>query len=267
MMDVLRPLMRKKAVNCFNGFLFLVLALLAVILARIISNLNYMSQLKETGVAPERKTLAEILTGKNMVSFGIFLAIVIGGYITVNNATNLGRQQGYQPEQPIAFSHITHACEHKIDCNYCHDGARRSKHAVIPAANTCMNCHKAIKVGSKYGTQELTKIYASIGFDPNTDSYIENPENMSEEDLEKIYKKWIADTYVADKGTMDNEGEELIEDQWDGIVAALTDEDMGDEAIYGPIEWVRIHNLPDHVYFNHSQHVSVGKIECQQCPR
>ena len=32
-----------------------------------------------------------------------------------------------------------------------------------------------------------------------------------------------------------------------------------------PIEWVRIHNLPDHVYFNHSQHVMVGKIQCQTC--
>jgi mono/diheme cytochrome c family protein len=32
-----------------------------------------------------------------------------------------------------------------------------------------------------------------------------------------------------------------------------------------PIKWIRIHNLPDHVYFNHSQHVKVGKIECQKC--
>ncbi len=32
-----------------------------------------------------------------------------------------------------------------------------------------------------------------------------------------------------------------------------------------PIEWVRIHNLPDHVYFNHSQHVKAGKIACQTC--
>ncbi|MEE2953920.1 MAG: c-type cytochrome [Bacteroidota bacterium] len=32
-----------------------------------------------------------------------------------------------------------------------------------------------------------------------------------------------------------------------------------------PIEWIRIHNLPDHVYFNHSQHVTVGGIECQEC--
>jgi len=32
-----------------------------------------------------------------------------------------------------------------------------------------------------------------------------------------------------------------------------------------PIEWVKVHNLPDHVYFNHAQHVNVGKLECQQC--
>lgn len=32
-----------------------------------------------------------------------------------------------------------------------------------------------------------------------------------------------------------------------------------------PIPWVRIHKLPDHVYFNHSQHVMVGNVQCQTC--
>ncbi len=32
-----------------------------------------------------------------------------------------------------------------------------------------------------------------------------------------------------------------------------------------PVKWVRIHNLPDFVYFNHSQHVSVAGVECQKC--
>ena len=32
-----------------------------------------------------------------------------------------------------------------------------------------------------------------------------------------------------------------------------------------PIEWIRIHNLPDHVYFNHSQHVKAGQQQCQTC--
>jgi len=32
-----------------------------------------------------------------------------------------------------------------------------------------------------------------------------------------------------------------------------------------PVEWVKIHNLPDHVYFNHSQHIKAGKVQCQTC--
>lgn len=32
-----------------------------------------------------------------------------------------------------------------------------------------------------------------------------------------------------------------------------------------PIQWIKVHNLPDHVYFNHSQHVVVGKIDCGVC--
>ncbi|MBL30018.1 MAG: cytochrome C [Flavobacteriaceae bacterium] len=32
-----------------------------------------------------------------------------------------------------------------------------------------------------------------------------------------------------------------------------------------PVKWVRIHNLPDFVYFNHAQHVMVGEVDCQKC--
>ena len=38
-----------------------------------------------------------------------------------------------------------------------------------------------------------------------------------------------------------------------------------DNSKQNPLEWVKVHNLPDHVYFNHSQHVVVGKIECATC--
>ena len=54
----------------------------------------------------------------------------------------------------------------------------------------------------------------------------------------------------------------------EGETAAGTEEIKKIYAAYDnnkPIEWVRIHNLPDHVYFNHSQHVAVGKIACQTC--
>ncbi len=32
-----------------------------------------------------------------------------------------------------------------------------------------------------------------------------------------------------------------------------------------PIEWVKVHNLPDHVFFSHAQHVKVGKLDCKEC--
>lgn len=128
-----------------------------------------------------------------------------------------------------------------------------------------MNCHSAINVGSKYGTQEISKIYASIGYDPNTGRYIENYDDLDESEIKAIFKKWFATNYIADNGNEDfiREGEGVVEDMWDNVVASLTNEQKN--TVRGPIEWTRIHNLPDHVYFNHAQHVSVGKVECQTC--
>ena len=248
------------------------LGLLAIILARIVSNLNYMVETQEGTAAARRRTLTEILTSRGVIGFVIFALVVLGGYTTVNNAIALGRQQGYQPEQPIKFSHQVHAGLQKIECQYCHDGARRSKHSVIPAVNTCMNCHRAIKVGSQYGTAELTKIYAAIGYDPSEDKYIENYDQLPEEQIKSIYSKWIADTYVKENtggekpiSKIAEEAEKLVDVQWEGIVSALTNEYTGDNSIAGPVEWVRIHNLPDHAYFNHAQHVTVGQLQCQNC--
>ncbi len=251
--------------------LFLILGLLAIVLARIISNLNHLAQVKEGRAPAQRQTLVDLLTSKGVIGFVIFALIVLGGYTTINNAIELGRQQGYIPDQPIKFSHATHAGQQKIDCQYCHDGARRSRHSVIPAANTCMNCHKAVKYGSKYGTAELTKIYASIGYNPSTDRYVSDYEQMSEEDIAKIYKKWIVDQFVQDEANQTKYSALKLADaalqaadtQWDDIVASLTNDQK--KMVQGPIEWVRVHNLPDHAYFNHAQHVSIGKVECQTC--
>jgi mono/diheme cytochrome c family protein len=248
--------------NWLYYMIFAVLAVLALVLARVVANLQYLTQVKE-GLDPERKTLFQVLTSKGLIAFLLFSLVLIGGYTTVNNAIALNRQQGYAPQQPIKFSHITHAGINKIDCQFCHDGARRSKHSVIPAANTCMNCHAAIKVGSTYGTGELTKIYASIGYDPSTDQYLENYDDYSEEQIKDIYTKWMANVYVEQKGELDKKGERLVATQWDELKSSLTSETK--TKIQGPIEWVRIHNSPDHVYFNHAQHVSVGQIECQTC--
>ena len=247
------------------GGLLAILLVLSFVLARVISNLRYMQAVAE-GKPYRRKTIVETLTSPALIAFLVFAAILLGGYTTVNKAIHLGRQQGYEPTQPIKFSHALHSGVNKIECQYCHDGARRSKHSVIPAANTCMNCHRAIKTGPLYGTAELTKIYASIGYDPNDDVYIDNYEQMPTAEIEKIYKEWIADNYAADNGgNLDREGERVVNEQWQGVVAALTNVEHGDDQIPGPIEWVRIHNLADHAYFNHAQHVAVGKLECQTC--
>lgn len=55
-----------------------------------------------------------------------------------------GNQQGYAPAQPIAYSHELHAGEMQIPCLYCHFGAQTSRHAGVPPANVCMNCHKEV---------------------------------------------------------------------------------------------------------------------------
>jgi predicted CXXCH cytochrome family protein len=52
---------------------------------------------------------------------------------------------GYQPDQPITFSHKLHAGDMKIDCQYCHTGVEKSRHAMVPQLNTCMNCHSVAR--------------------------------------------------------------------------------------------------------------------------
>jgi cytochrome c2 len=261
------PVVAAVAEKTDNTWLFIILGvallLLSLILARITSNMKYMVGSKE-GAPTTRRTLVEVLTSKSIIAFVLFALVVLGGYTTVNHAIELGRQQDYQPEQPIKFSHVTHAGLNKIECQYCHDGARRSKHSVIPAVNTCMNCHRAIKKGSNYGTAEITKIYAAIGYDPIEDSYIKDYENYTNEEVKDVYKKWIAQEYIKDERDLDDM-EDVIDEQLDAIEEALTNEMTGDEKIAGPVEWVRIHNLPDHAYFNHAQHVTVGNLKCQNC--
>lgn len=244
--------------------LALLLGLLAFALMRIIDHLGNVSRVAE-GDAPVEKSWVNTLSSKGFIAFLVFASTMILGYKTVDNATRMQRSQGYQPDQPINFSHKIHAGDNKIDCQYCHDSARRSKHSSIPGTNTCMNCHSAVKKGTISGTSEITKIYASIGFDPTTSTYIADYENKSEKEIEDIYKKWIGQEYMSEKSltALDDNGRSVVDNQWDGIVKALKNDSNG--KIQGPIEWVRIHNLPDHAYFNHSQHVNIGQVACQKC--
>ena len=208
------------------GILTLVLALIAFILLQVNSNLRKLSDEKEGVLRPEP---VPAYKNKTYLMAGILLLFAVGGYYTINGAVGLGRMKNYQPEQPIYYSHQVHAGTNQISCLYCHGGAQDSKQASIPSVNTCMNCHKAI---NKY----------------------EGPDKLVREDgtavdgtaeIQKLYEYagWNATTktYNQDKNI-------------DGIPDGAK-----------PIEWIKVHNLPDHVYFNHSQHIKVGKQQCQTC--
>jgi hypothetical protein len=127
----------------------------------------------------------------------IFVALAITAVLIATGVRRLfrmGMQEGYAPEQPIAFSHKLHAGDNKVACLYCHYGARSSRHAGIPSSSVCMNCHG-----------------------------------------------------MLEKQTI--EIEQFKE-------AAQLDRPL--------VAWVKVHNLPDFVYFNHSRHVLSG-VDCQRC--
>jgi len=108
-------------------------------------------------------------------------------------ATPKWTEVGFQPLQPVAFSHALHAGQLGLDCRYCHTYVDRSEHSNVPAASTCMNCHSMVL--------------------------------SSDDRLAQVRESY----------------------------------DSGE-----PVPWVRIHNTPDYVYFNHSVHVNRG-VSCVEC--
>lgn len=200
------------------GILTLILAVVALTLLQVNSNLKKLSDEKAGFRTAEP---VPFWKNKSYIAMVTVVLFVLGGYLTTKGAIGLGRNKDYQPVQPIYYSHKVHAGTNQVNCLYCHGGAEQGKHANIPSVNVCMNCHKAINEykGEKIydesgkevnGTAEIQKLYEYAGADPN---------NLA---------------------------------AWDASKAK-------------PIEWVKIHNLPDHVYFNHSQHVKAGKVQCQTC--
>ncbi|WP_396602306.1 c-type cytochrome [Algibacter sp. R77976] len=152
-----------------------------------------------------------------MIVVAIFF-LLASAYFAFGYFMQIGVDQGYEPVQPIHYSHRIHAGDNGIDCKYCHSSARVSKHSGIPSLNVCMNCHKSI--------------------------YEVSPETATEEYSKEFYDGEIQKLYKAAG--------------WDDAEQKYT----GDAQ---PVKWVRIHNLPDFAYFNHSQHVTVAGVECQTC--
>ncbi|MCW3071907.1 MAG: hypothetical protein JWO44_1797 [Bacteroidetes bacterium] len=110
----------------------------------------------------------------------VIILIITGGLLTsawyglkgIGVYADPDQKMEYHPEQPIAFSHKIHAGDNAINCQYCHSGVERSKTAGIPSVNVCMNCHKGISKGKlPGGTEEIAKIYAAAGWDPEKGEY------------------------------------------------------------------------------------------------
>jgi mono/diheme cytochrome c family protein len=115
-------------------------------------------------------------------------------------------------------------------------------HKIHAGANQieCQYCHSSASKSKHSGIPSLN---VCMNCHENIADY------NGEEDLEKGYTK---DFYT-------NEIKKLYKAVgWDEETQSYT----GDTE---PVKWVRIHNLPDFVYFNHSQHVSVAGIDCQKC--
>ncbi|SNR40408.1 cytochrome c3 family protein [Hymenobacter mucosus] len=186
-----------------NVLLIVLVVVLIVLVVTLVIIANIMKDVlrgrkdldgRDVEVVEQRFDLSKIYNStavRAIVGIVFVLAVL---YESIQGAMGVGLTQGYQPTQPIAFSHKLHAGEHQINCAYCHTSVYKSKSANIPSANICMNCHSQIKTESP----EIKKIYRAI-------------ERKQ------------------------------------------------------PIQWVRIHNLPDLAYFNHSQHTQVGGLECQTC--
>lgn len=198
-----------------------------LMIANLLKQVNELKGNKKPEIQSNlRRDLQEFWAGIKKNTFLKVLAtiflLLIGAYIVFGMLFSVGVDQGYQPIQPIAFSHKIHAGENKIDCQYCHSSAKHSKVSGIPSVNVCLNCHKAIAEvaegteiqwnGQTYGKdrldKEIAKIYDAVGWDPEEFEY------------------------------------------------------TGKEK---PVKWIRIHQLPDFVYFNHSQHVTVAGVKCQKC--
>ncbi len=115
-------------------------------------------------------------------------------------------------------------------------------HKIHAGANQieCKYCHSSARVSKHSGIPSLNVCM---------NCHMNIAEYNGEEDLEKGYTK---EFYT-------NEIKKLYKAVgWDENTQSYTGETQ-------PVKWVRIHNLPDFVYFNHAQHVSVAGVDCQKC--
>ena len=146
----------------------LVLGALAILFGLLALGLFLVNKTLRRFASANNVEIAEAVKRKSLWKAFIqnqFLMLVMAVFFLLSSAyfvygyfMQVGVDQGYQPIQPIHYSHKIHAGDNGIDCKYCHSSARVSKHSGIPALNVCMNCHKSIyEVAPSTATEEYTK--------------------------------------------------------------------------------------------------------------
>lgn len=209
-----------------NTWLYVAITAILAILAIVLARINKnLSRAANDAEGVPNQKLVPLKNNKIYIAIAAIILFILAGYWIVNGGVEMGRQQNYMPHQPIFYSHKVHAGIHQINCQYCHAGVNDSRQAMIPSTNVCMNCHMQI---DEYTGEDLY-------------DYEGNKVDGTAE-IQKLYK------YAG----WDPATKQYIRDEEGNIKAT-------------PIEWVKVHNLPDHVYFNHSQHVNVGNVQCQTC--
>jgi len=176
----------------------------------------------------------------------ITVVLLIGlcfGLLTLGSAMSSWRlpdnEQGYAPQQPIDYSHRLHAGELGIDCLFCHSAAEQSRHAGIPSSDVCMKCHKIV-----------------------TSSF-----DVLQDEMNKFDEKRAEDEKKGIKPDPDAKPKVIVSDKLKSLYHSFgLDENLEPREGATPesIPWVRVHNLPDHVHFDHRAHVAAG-VTCQRC--
>lgn len=163
----------------------------------------------------------------------ITIVLLIGlcfGLITLGAGMSSWRwpdiEQGYVPQQPIAYSHRLHAGELQIDCLFCHSAAGKSRHAGIPSSDVCMKCHTVVTSSFNALQEEADRA---------------KEENRKARPIVSAELRKLFDSFGLDE-------------------ALQAKRDIQPQSI----PWVRVHNLPDYVVFDHRAHVVAG-VTCQRC--
>ena len=196
----------------------------------------------------------------------ILLIGLLFGLITLVSGMSSWRlpdnQQGYAPKQPIDYSHRLHAGELGIGCHFCHSGSQFSRHAGIPASDVCMKCHKHVTSSFEALQAELKRQ------DEEEEKRRKEKEAKEKKDPEEAQK-----TKEERKPNEEQEPSEvklpkrIISERLAEFYKLVG---VDDPSAWKPgdrlksIPWVRVHNLPDYVYFDHRAHVAVG-VKCQRC--